>query len=118
MGYTDLTAKQAEEFLQQPDAIVIDIRDAYIFNTSHIPGALHIDGPTMSNLILKRKKNPPVLIYCYHGNSSRDIAEMISGFGFDNVHNLVGGWEAWSTYKNQSENNFSTFSTQLSNAMA
>jgi ankyrin repeat protein len=39
-----------------------------------------------------------VLVYCYHGNSSRDICQFIAGFGFKRVYNLVGGWQAWEQF--------------------
>lgn len=118
MPYTDLNAKQAEKLIQQSNPIVIDIRDAYIYRVDHIDNAYHIDGPTMSNLIKQRKKNPSVLVYCYHGNSSRDIAEMISGFGFTQVYNLAGGWEAWKSHKEYSENNLTPLNTQFSEVHA
>ncbi len=98
MSYEDLYVNQVEEFLQQEDAIVIDIRDIHSFRAGHIKNAWHIDGPTMGNLIRRRKQDPNILVYCYHGNSSRDIAEMISGLGFNKVSHLVGGWEAWSNF--------------------
>lgn len=101
MPYKDLHVEQLESFLQQPNAIVIDIRDIRSYNAGHLQGAKHIDGPTMSNLIHERKNQPPVLVYCYHGKSSRDMAGVISRFGLSNVSHLVGGWHAWLNYQNQ-----------------
>jgi len=118
MSYEDLHVNQVDRFLEQADAIVIDVRDSYSFNTEHIKGALHIDGPTMGSLIQHRKKNPPVLVYCYHGNSSRDMAEIISHFGFTNVSNLVGGWEAWKNLQMLNKKNAPVFNPQFSAAFA
>lgn len=118
MSYDDLHATQVEHFLQQPGAFVIDIRDIRSYKTGHMKNALHIDGPTMGNLIRQRKNNPPVLVYCYHGNSSRDMAEMISRFGFSNVSHLVGGWEAWSHYQIKSEQPSPQFAEQFAGAFA
>lgn len=118
MSYEDLYANQVEQFLEQPGSIVIDIRDLHTFRSGHIKNALHIDGPTMGQLIRQRKENPPVLVYCYHGNSSRDIAEMISGFGFEKVSHLVGGWEAWMNYQQQAESCESMLTPSLASAFA
>lgn len=118
MSYNDMYVNQVEEFVQQAGAIIIDIRDSQSFYTEHMKDAIHIDGPTMGNLIRHRKNNPPVLVYCYHGNSSRDMAEMISHFGFTNVSHLVGGWEAWKNHLALSEKSPSEFSDQLSPAFA
>lgn len=99
MSYKELQVDQLEEFLQQSNTVLLDTRDIHSFNAGHIEGAEHIDGPTMGKLIRHRKSNPAVLVYCYHGVMSRDIAQMITGFGFDNVNHLVGGWEAWANYQ-------------------
>lgn len=99
MSYKELQVDQLEDFLQQPNAVLLDTRDIHSFNAGHIKGAQHIDGPAMGKLIRQRKTNPAVLVYCYHGIMSRDVAEMITGFGFENVSHLVGGWEAWSNFQ-------------------
>lgn len=118
MAYKDLHVSELENFLEQNNTVVIDIRDIHSFNTDHIEGAVHIDGPIMCDLIRQRKKNPPVLVYCYHGNYSRDIANMIVGFGFKDVSHLVGGWEAWSEHLRLSEKTQSVFDATLIDAFA
>ena len=99
MAYEEIHAHEVENFLQQPNTVVIDIRDIHSYNQGHMKDAMHIDGPTMGKLIRMRKSNPVVLVYCYHGNSSRDMADMISRFGFTNVSHVIGGWEAWVNYQ-------------------
>ena len=47
----------------------------------------------------KRRRNPPVVVYCYHANSSRDLCTLLSGFGFSQVFNLEGGWRAWDNFQ-------------------
>ena len=103
MSYEDLHINEIDNFLKQDNVIVIDVRDIHSFRAEHIKGAVHIDGPTMGNLIRQRKNNPAILIYCYHGNLSRDVASMVSGFGFTNVSHLVGGWEAWTHHQQSAE---------------
>lgn len=118
MSYKDLYVTEVEHFIQQPNTIVIDIRDIRSFHAGHIKNALHIDGPTMSNLIRQRENHPSVLIYCYHGNSSRDMAGIISRFGFSDVSHLVGGWAAWARHQDQSQNDQAIFNGQLDGAFA
>jgi thiosulfate sulfurtransferase len=118
MSYQELRVNQLESFLQQEGAVVIDIRDIHSFKADHIKGAMHIDGPTMGNLIRQRKNNPPVLVYCYHGNFSHDIASMIVGFGFNNVSHLVGGWQAWSEHQRTCEKKSALFDAPLIDAFA
>lgn len=118
MSYEDLYPHQVTDFVKQNGVIVIDIRDVHSYNAGHMTNALHIDGPTMGRLIKQRKANPPVLIYCYHGNSSRDMAEMIARLGFTKVSHLVGGWEAWMHYQAGQEVDQSLFGSSLSPAFA
>jgi len=118
MSYEDLHVNQVESFVQQPDAIVIDIRDVHSYNAGHMKNALHIDGPTMGSLIRQRKKNPPVLVYCYHGNSSRDMAEMIARLGFTNVSHLIGGWDAWANYQLRNDSPQPQFNDAFAEAFA
>ena len=118
MSYENLYVHQLEAFLQQPNVIVIDIRDIHSYKEAHIKGALHIDGPTMGNLIRQRKNNPHVLVYCYHGRSSRDISKMIVDFGFSNVSHLVGGWEAWANHKILNEKDQTEYHSEFSTAFA
>ena len=118
MPYKDLKVEQLDSFLQQSNTIVIDIRDIRSYKAGHLPGAEHIDGPTMSNLIQQRKNQPSVLVYCYHGMSSRDMAGIISGFGFSNVSHLAGGWQAWLNYQNQVADENSLLDDELEGAFA
>ncbi len=54
-----------------------------------------IEDHEIRRLILQKKRHSPVVVYCAHGNSSRDICHLLSGMGFEQVYNLEGGWLAW-----------------------
>lgn len=41
------------------------------------------------------------MVYCYHGNSSRDLCQLLNGLGFTQVYNLEGGWQAWAGYRDR-----------------
>ena len=98
MSYVNLLANQVDEFLSLPNAVALDIRDYQCYSAGHLQGAEHADEQCMSQLIRKRKSNPPILVYCYHGNSSRDFASLIHNLGFEQVFHLEGGWQAWSEF--------------------
>jgi monothiol glutaredoxin len=38
-----------------------------------------------------------LVLHCHHGGRSQAAAEHFRSRGFTNVHNLVGGIDAWST---------------------
>lgn len=103
MKYEDLTAQQVREFLTRPNAVVLDIRDAHSFNQNRIDGAQPASDAVMSKLLRNKQRDIPILVYCYHGHSSRDMASFLCGLGFNNVYNLEGGWQAWLTHMESSK---------------
>lgn len=101
MAYAPLLAEQVPQFLQQPDVAVIDMRDARSFEAGHLPDARLAGDTAIRQLIREKRPNRPVLVYCYHGNSSRDLCQLLSGLGFTRVYNLEGGWQAWTGYRDR-----------------
>ncbi len=71
------------------------MRDFRSYMTGHHPKALHLTDSNLRSLIKHTSKQVPILIYCYHGHSSQDMAQLFGDFGFSEVYSLDGGWEAW-----------------------
>jgi rhodanese-related sulfurtransferase len=92
-----IDAAAAEILLSYSDPLVLDARDARAFATSRIVGAQPVSSANLGALIGATARTRPVLIYCYHGNASRDYAQTFSDFGFSEVYSLDGGYEAWRT---------------------
>ncbi|MES2229772.1 MAG: ankyrin repeat domain-containing protein [Pseudomonadota bacterium] len=94
-----LSAAQVPSWLAaRPDALVLDVREAQHHAQGHLSGSLRLDGRNHERLLFGVPKARPVFIYCYHGNASRSYAQMFLDFGFHEVADLVGGWEAWSQH--------------------
>jgi thiosulfate/3-mercaptopyruvate sulfurtransferase len=93
----------AETLPLQSDPLVLDARDAVSFATSCIDGAQPVSSANLGAVIGATAKARPVLIYCYHGNASREYAQTFSDFGFSEVYSLDGGYEAWRTRPAASE---------------
>ena len=79
----------------RPNALVLDARKLQHHAQSHLFGSLHLDGRNHENLLLFQPKERPVFLYCYHGEASQTYAQTFADFGFREVCDLVGGWEAW-----------------------
>jgi rhodanese-related sulfurtransferase len=86
---------QAEPLLERSDLLVLDARDAGSFEKAHVDSAQRISSANLSALVSGTAKTRPILIYCYHGNASREYAQTFSDFGFGEVYSLDGGYEAW-----------------------
>jgi thiosulfate sulfurtransferase len=73
----------------------VDVRDAGSYESSHIPGALHLTDENVGAFISGADKAKPVVVYCYHGHSSQGGAAYLMAHGFEKVYSLIGGFEAW-----------------------
>lgn len=91
-----LSATEAATWLAaHPQALLLDAREARHRAQGHLQGSLRLDGRNHERLLLSEAKDRPVFIYCYHGNASQTYAEMFTDFGFAQVFDLIGGWDAW-----------------------
>ena len=95
MVYMPLSVLQLREFIEDPECLIIDIRDMQSFETNHIPGAVAMSDQVIIQLIRSKQKDRPVVVYCYRGISSRDICRLLVSSGYRQVYNLEGGWQAW-----------------------
>ena len=85
--------------LREQGAVLVDIRDPQTFASNHISGSLHLDNHSIADFIAKADLDKPLVVVCYHGNSSQSAAAYLVGQGFSDVYSLDGGFELWrSTY--------------------
>ncbi|AMS15665.1 thiosulfate sulfurtransferase [Pseudomonas chlororaphis] len=83
--------------LREQGAVVVDIRDPQTFALNHISGSLHLDNHSISDFIRNADLDAPLVVVCYHGNSSQSAAAYLISQGFSNVYSLDGGFELWRT---------------------
>ncbi|MDI4666503.1 ankyrin repeat domain-containing protein [Xanthobacter autotrophicus] len=90
---------EAASILGEGKAVLLDVRDANSYAAGHVAGARNITFSGLSDIIGATPKSQPVLIYCYHGNASREYAQTLSDFGFAEVFSVDGGYEAWRAFE-------------------
>ncbi|MBI6601507.1 thiosulfate sulfurtransferase GlpE [Pseudomonas rhodesiae] len=81
--------------LREQGAIVVDIRDQPTYAAAHIAGAKHLDNVNIADFIRDADLDAPVIVACYHGNSSQSAAAYLVNQGFSDVYSLDGGFELW-----------------------
>ena len=75
----------------------VDIRDEQSYQAGHIPRALLLGSHNLPAFIAAADLDKPLLVCCYHGNSSQSAAAFLVEKGFENVYSIDGGFEAWKT---------------------
>ncbi|GAA5317280.1 MAG: thiosulfate sulfurtransferase GlpE [Candidatus Pelagadaptatus aseana] len=95
MTYKCISIDQAEDMINQGDATILDIRDPRSFALGNIANAINVSDSNVEQIIRSTDKHKPLIIYCYHGNSSKNAAEYFFNMGFDQSYSVDGGFEEW-----------------------
>lgn len=95
MTYTCIDITDALPIIEN-NAAIVDIRDLVSFQNSHMTNAISLTNDNVQNFIDSKEKNQPVIVCCYHGNSSKGAAEYLASQGFKEVYSLNGGFSQWS----------------------
>ena len=92
----DATAFEAG-YTSNGKAQLIDVRTPDEFGKGHLQGAINIDwnGSDFHGQTSKLDKSRPVYVYCLAGSRSASAARALSGTGFTEVHDMKGGYMAW-----------------------
>jgi thiosulfate sulfurtransferase len=75
-------------------APLFDIRDPQSFAAGHHPFAVRLDNGNAEAELGPLDRTKPVLVCCYHGNSSRMAAASLAAQGFLEACSIDGGWDA------------------------
>ncbi|CNB49194.1 thiosulfate sulfurtransferase [Yersinia ruckeri] len=90
--------EQAYTRWKEGQTVLVDIRDPQSYKAGHTPGAFHLTNGSLPAFIQHTDVDQPVMVMCYHGNSSRGAAQYLLEQGFDAVYSINGGFEAWAKH--------------------
>lgn len=97
-GYTCIDVDTAKTMMnEQPDAVVLDVREEDEFEKSHIPGAVLLPLSTISKESAAQTiadLDTTVLIYCRSGNRSKKAASALAELGYTKLYEF-GGIQDW-----------------------
>ena len=91
----DLTVQQVNEIRNNPDVVLIDVREQWEYDAGHIPNVKLIPLGQLPNRMSEIPKDKFVVMTCRSGNRSGQATKFLREQGFDNVHNMQGGIAAW-----------------------
>ena len=88
---------EATRLMNQPGALVLDVREDAEFASGHLPKARHIPLAQLGTRIgeIAKFKDKPVIVTCRSGARSGSACRALRNAGFTQVYNLKGGVPAW-----------------------
>lgn len=92
-----LKAKEYNEITQDPDTIVVDMRNHYEYEVGHFENAIEVPSDTfreqlpMAVEMLKEHKDKNIVMYCTGGIRCEKASAYMLHNGFKNVYHLEGG---------------------------
>ena len=94
-SFVRISPDDARDLIDDREATVVDIRDPDSFAAGRILNALPLSNDTAGAFIENADKSLPVVVCCYHGNSSQQAAQFLAEQGFTESYSLDGGFEVW-----------------------
>lgn len=103
MNYRVISEKTLNEYLQEADTLLIDLRSRSDYETRHIPSAIWLDWERAVNefpMLLKTYENEHqqlpahIVLYCDSGHISLITARDLAVRGYT-IMSLNGGFHRW-----------------------
>lgn len=97
--FKNLSSKQFEELIKDPNVQLLDVRTVAEYSEGHIPNSLNINVKDEEGFPLAvdelLDKDKAVAVYCRSGRRSRLAADLLLKKGFKKVYNLDKGILNW-----------------------
>jgi len=98
-GYSPaLTVYEMDKYLENKEAIWIDVRDVFSFKKSHIEGAVNVPLEILNSKLNSLPSDKQILVYDQTGKKGHQALRTLVGAGFNNVLNVSGGFLSLAGY--------------------
>jgi rhodanese-related sulfurtransferase len=91
----NINTATVEQIRNRDDVVLIDVREDFEYADGHIPGATLIPLGQIPDRLNEIPTDKTVVAVCRSGNRSGQATDFLRKQGFDNVHNMQGGMNAW-----------------------
>lgn len=95
MPFAHILPDQLQQLLTEQSVTLVDIRAPQSFQAGSLPGALHLSRDNFDEFLAQADFQAPLVVICYHGNSSQATADFLNQQGFSTTYSLDGGFELW-----------------------
>jgi rhodanese-related sulfurtransferase len=97
--YSQITVSQLRDMLRDNAAEkprMLDVREPWEWQLARIEGADNLPMGQIPAAVDDIDKTRPTVVICHHGTRSLQVVAFLQRQGFTNLHNLIGGIDAWS----------------------
>src|SRR5881397_127 len=95
-GLEVTAAELAAEWKQNPDLLVLDVREPHEHEIARIEGAKLVPLSQLPDRLGDLDGHQEIVTHCHHGARSLKALEILKAAGFSMVRSLRGGIDAWS----------------------
>lgn len=90
-----VTAQELSKLMDDPNVVVIDVRNTGEWNDKHIDGAMSFPLNKLRQQIQEIPRDRRLILHCLGGYRSMIAASILEENGFTGLTDLVGGINAW-----------------------
>ena len=91
----EISPQQALQMWQNGEAILADVRKPEDFAQAHPQGAVSLTEHSWPQFAQQHEYDQPIILSCYHGISSKKVAEFLLQQGYEHIYSVIGGFEGW-----------------------
>ena len=91
MNYENVPARNWQQWSQENDAVILDVREPNEWALGTLPNATKLSMRDLPTRLHELDRSKPVLVVCRTGSRSAQVAAWLSFNGFQKVANMAGG---------------------------
>jgi rhodanese-related sulfurtransferase len=96
--YGNITATELKGKLEAGERpVLLDVREPWEFELARIEGSELIPMSQLEGRFTELDPDAETVVICHHGNRSSYVTRALQGAGFEEVLNLEGGLDAYSS---------------------
>ena len=92
---TGLPTIATDDFVQNGNCIIIDLRPARKNTVQRVPRSISIPSPELSEQLNTLSKEAAIVLYSDHAQESRDALAQFRSAGFDTIAMVEGNFKGW-----------------------
>lgn len=86
-----VTVSELDAFMEGKNPVLVDVRDIFAFEKSHVSGAIHLPLELLPEQMNVLPSNRTIIVYDETGKKGHQALRTLTGEGFKDVINISGG---------------------------